>query len=34
MIYTHIGTHHLLQTPAPTWLKVVAVTEASACSSR
>ncbi len=25
-IYTHIGTHHLLQTPAPTWLKVLAVT--------
>jgi len=26
MIYTHIGTHHLLQTPAPTWLKVLAIT--------
>jgi cytochrome c oxidase cbb3-type subunit 1 len=26
LIYTHIGTHHLLQTPAPTWLKVVAIT--------
>jgi cytochrome c oxidase cbb3-type subunit I len=26
MIYTHIGTHHILQTPAPTWLKVVAIT--------
>jgi cbb3-type cytochrome c oxidase subunit I len=25
MIYTHIGTHHLLQTPAPNWLKVVAI---------
>ena len=25
MIYTHIGTHHLLQTPAPTWLKVLAI---------
>jgi cytochrome c oxidase cbb3-type subunit 1/cytochrome c oxidase cbb3-type subunit I/II len=25
MIYTHIGTHHLLQTPAPTWLKVIAI---------
>jgi cytochrome c oxidase cbb3-type subunit I len=25
-IYTHIGTHHLLQTPAPTWLKVVSIT--------
>ncbi|MCE5334288.1 MAG: cbb3-type cytochrome c oxidase subunit I [Desulfobacteraceae bacterium] len=26
IIYTHIGTHHLLQTPVPTWLKVLAVT--------
>ncbi len=26
MFYPHIGTHHLLQTPTPTWLKVVAVT--------
>lgn len=25
VIYTHIGTHHLLQTPAPTWLKTLAV---------
>jgi len=25
VIYTHIGTHHLLQTPAPTWLKIVAI---------
>jgi cytochrome c oxidase cbb3-type subunit 1/cytochrome c oxidase cbb3-type subunit I/II len=25
-LYPHIGTHHLLQTPAPTWLKIVAVT--------
>jgi cytochrome c oxidase cbb3-type subunit I len=25
IIYTHIGTHHLLQTPVPTWLKVLAV---------
>lgn len=25
MIYTHIGTHHILQTPVPTWLKVVAI---------
>jgi cbb3-type cytochrome c oxidase subunit I len=25
-IYTHIGTHHLLQTPVPTWLKVLAIT--------
>jgi cbb3-type cytochrome c oxidase subunit I len=26
MFYPHIGTHHLLETPAPTWLKIVAVT--------
>jgi cbb3-type cytochrome c oxidase subunit I len=26
LIYTHIGTHHLLQAPVPTWLKVVAIT--------
>ena len=26
MIYTHIGTHHILQAPAPTWLKVIAIT--------
>jgi cytochrome c oxidase cbb3-type subunit 1/cytochrome c oxidase cbb3-type subunit I/II len=26
MFYPHIGTHHLLQTPAPTWLKIIAVT--------
>jgi len=25
VIYTHIGTHHLLQTPVPTWLKMVAI---------
>jgi cytochrome c oxidase cbb3-type subunit I len=25
IIYTHIGTHHLLQTPAPTWHKVLAI---------
>jgi len=25
MIYMHIGTHHLLQTPAPDWLKVIAI---------
>ena len=27
LLYTHIGTHHLLQTPAPTWLKVVAIVD-------
>ena len=26
VIYTHIGTHHLLQTPVPVWLKVLAIT--------
>jgi cytochrome c oxidase cbb3-type subunit I len=26
IFYPHIGAHHLLQTPAPDWLKVVAVT--------
>ncbi|MBI5441811.1 MAG: cbb3-type cytochrome c oxidase subunit I, partial [Deltaproteobacteria bacterium] len=26
MIYAHIGAHHLLQTPAPTWIKVLAIT--------
>jgi len=26
IFYPHIGGHHLLQTPIPTWLKVVAVT--------
>jgi cytochrome c oxidase cbb3-type subunit 1 len=27
VLYTHIGTHHLLQTPAPTWLKVIAIVD-------
>jgi cbb3-type cytochrome c oxidase subunit I len=27
VIYTHIGTHHLLQVPVPTWLKVVAIVD-------
>jgi cytochrome c oxidase cbb3-type subunit 1 len=26
LLYSHIGTHHLIQAPAPTWLKVVAIT--------
>lgn len=26
IVYPHIGAHHLLQAPVPTWLKVVAVT--------
>ena len=25
VVYTHIGTHHLLQVPVPTWLKVIAI---------
>lgn len=25
VIYSHIGTHHLLQVPAPTWLKIVSI---------
>jgi cytochrome c oxidase cbb3-type subunit 1 len=24
-IYTHIGAHHVIQTPIPTWLKVLAI---------
>jgi len=27
IIYTHIGTHHLLQVPVPTWLKVIAIVD-------
>ncbi|MCF8028767.1 MAG: cbb3-type cytochrome c oxidase subunit I [Desulfobacteraceae bacterium] len=30
VVYTHIGTHHLLQVPVPTWLKVVAITDSIA----
>ena len=30
VIYTHIGTHHLLQVPVPTWLKVVAIVDSMA----
>jgi cytochrome c oxidase cbb3-type subunit 1/cytochrome c oxidase cbb3-type subunit I/II len=26
IFYPHIGAHHLLQTPTPTWLKVISVT--------
>jgi cbb3-type cytochrome c oxidase subunit I len=26
VLYSHIGTHHLIQVPAPTWLKVVSIT--------
>ncbi len=27
VVYSHIGTHHLLQVPAPTWLKVIAIVD-------
>jgi len=30
VIYTHVGTHHLLQVPVPTWLKVVAIVDSIA----
>jgi cytochrome c oxidase cbb3-type subunit 1/cytochrome c oxidase cbb3-type subunit I/II len=26
LMYSHIGTHHLLQAPVPEWLKVIAIT--------
>lgn len=30
IMYTHIGTHHLLQAPAPTWLKLISVVDSIA----
>ena len=30
VVYTHIGTHHLLQVPVPTWLKIVAIVDSIA----
>ncbi len=27
IVYTHIGTHHLLQVPVPTWLKVIGIVD-------
>ncbi|HMA86878.1 MAG TPA: cbb3-type cytochrome c oxidase subunit I [Desulfosalsimonadaceae bacterium] len=30
VVYAHIGTHHLLQVPVPTWLKVVAIVDSIA----
>ena len=27
VMYTHIGTHHLLTTPAPTWLKLISIVD-------
>mgnify|MGYP006282127371 CR=1 FL=1 len=30
IVYTHIGTHHLLQVPVPTWLKTISVVDSVA----
>ncbi len=30
IVYTHIGTHHLLQVPVPTWLKVISIVDSVA----
>lgn len=30
VVYTHIGTHHLLQVPVPTWLKVISIVDSQA----
>jgi cytochrome c oxidase cbb3-type subunit 1 len=30
VVYTHIGTHHLLQVPVPTWLKTIAIVDSIA----
>ena len=30
IVYTHIGTHHLLQVPVPTWLKTIAIVDSVA----
>ncbi len=30
VVYTHIGTHHLLQVPAPTWLKTISIVDSVA----
>lgn len=27
IVYTHIGTHHLLQVPVPTWAKVIGIVD-------
>jgi cbb3-type cytochrome c oxidase subunit I len=27
VVYSHIGTHHLLQVPVPTWLKVISIVD-------
>ena len=30
VVYTHVGTHHLLQVPVPTWLKVISIVDSVA----
>jgi cytochrome c oxidase cbb3-type subunit 1/cytochrome c oxidase cbb3-type subunit I/II len=30
IVYTHIGTHHLLQVPVPTWLKTISIVDSVA----
>jgi cytochrome c oxidase cbb3-type subunit 1/cytochrome c oxidase cbb3-type subunit I/II len=30
VVYTHIGTHHLLQVPVPTWLKTISIVDSVA----
>jgi cytochrome c oxidase cbb3-type subunit 1 len=30
VMYTHIGTHHLLQAPVPRWLKIISVVDSIA----
>jgi cytochrome c oxidase cbb3-type subunit 1/cytochrome c oxidase cbb3-type subunit I/II len=30
IVYTHIGTHHLLQVPVPTWLKTISTVDSIA----
>jgi cbb3-type cytochrome c oxidase subunit I len=27
IVYTHVGTHHLLQVPVPTWLQVIGIVD-------
>ena len=27
VVYTHVGTHHLLQVPVPTWLKAISIVD-------
>ena len=30
IVYTHVGTHHLLQVPVPTWLKTISIVDSIA----